>query len=235
MVRRMMWALACISTPVMAQQEATIATIPQISVGSRGEVKVVPDRATIQISVQTRAATAAAAATQNASRQKAVIDALRALGLAASDISTTGYNVYPEQRYEPNREPVVVGYNVTNTISVELKTLSMVGTVIDAALAKGANMISSLQFYASNTDEARQRAITSAIQKARAEADVAARAAGGTIGSLLEINIGAYFRPPPQPLQIQVRAAAAEMTPISPSDQTVAVDVSTRWSFVPNR
>jgi len=219
----------------MAQQEATIATIPQIAVGSRGEIKVAPDRATIQISVQTRAATAAAAATENAARQKAVIDALRALGLAAGDISTTGYNVFPEQRYEPNKEPVVIGYNVTNTITVELKTLSMVGPVIDTALGKGANMISSLQFYASNTEDARRRAITSAIQKARAEADVAARAAGGTIGTLLEINIGAYFRPPPQPLQIQARMTAAAETPISPGDQTIAVDVQTRWSFVPNR
>lgn len=237
MIRRFIWTFSFISTPLIAQQPAINPTIPQIAVGSRGEVKVAPDRATIQISVQTRGATAAAAAAENATRQKAVIDALRSLGLAASDISTAGYNIYPEQRYEPNREPVVVGYNVTNTLSVELKSLSMVGPVIDAAIGKGANMITSLQFYASNTEDARRRAITSAIQKARADADVAARAAGGSIGGLLEISIGAYFPQPPQPLQIRARMAAdaAQETPISPSDQTIAVDVSTRWSFMPGR
>ena len=208
--------------------------IPQIAVAARAEVKVVPDRANIQISVQTRATTAAAAAAENARKQKAVIDALRALKIDAKDISTAGYNVYPEQRYEQNREPVVVGYNVTNTLVVELKSIDLVGRAIDAALANGANMISSLQFYASNTDAARQEAIAMAVRKARTEADAAARAAGGTITGLLEINVGSHYAPPPRPMEVMARSAAAPAmdTPISAGDQIVAVDVSTRWSFV---
>jgi uncharacterized protein YggE len=70
--------------PLTAQQPAinpTVDPVPQIITSARGEVRVVPDRATIQISVQTRAATAAAAASENATKQKAVFDALRALGL----------------------------------------------------------------------------------------------------------------------------------------------------------
>lgn len=226
---------ALLSAPLIAQQPISTPASPQIAVGSRGEVKVTPDRATIHISVQTRAPTAAAAATENANRQKAVIDALRALGINPDDISTSGYNVYPEQRHEPNREAVVVGYNVTNTLLVELKGLNMVGRVIDAALSRGANMITSLQFFASNTETARRQAIASAIQKARLDADAAARAAGGTLGSLLEISIGAYFPRPPQPMEMSIRTTSAQATetPISPGDQTVAVDVSTRWSFVP--
>jgi uncharacterized protein YggE len=228
-------ALLVCSTPGLAQQGDINAAIPQIAVSSRGEVKVEPDRANIQISVQTRAATAAAAASENATKQKAVIDALRALGIDAKDISTMNYNVYPEQRYEQNREPVVVGYNVTNTLSVELKSIALVGRVIDASLAKGANMITSLQFYASNTEAARQEAIAKAIRLARSDADAAARAAGGSIVGLLEVSIGAYFPPPPRPLQIQARAAAGAMapeTPISAGDQTVSVDVGTRWRFM---
>ncbi|MGI9043188.1 MAG: SIMPL domain-containing protein [Gemmatimonadaceae bacterium] len=219
--------------PLGAQQGVINAPFPQISVGSRGEVKVTPDRANIQISVQTRAATAAAAATENASRQKAVIDALRALGLNANQISTVGYNVIPEQRYEPNREPVVIGYNVTNTISVEVTDLSMVGRIIDTSIARGANMITSLNFYASNTEAARRGAIATAIQTARLDADAAARAAGGTIGALLEVSIGAYF-PPPRPIEyaVQLRTAAVADTPIEPGDQTLSVNVSTRWSFI---
>ena len=218
-----------------AQQDAINATTPQISVASRGEVKVIPDRATIQISVQTRSETAAAAATENAKKQKAVIDALRALGIDARDISTAGYNVFPEQRYEPNREPVVIGYNVTNTVSVELKSISQVGPAIDAALSKGANMITSLQFYSSNTDSARQEAIAIAVRKARSDADAAARAAGGSISGLLEITVGAYYPPPPQPMEMKVRSAVAAAdvaTPITPGQQIVSVDVGTRWRFM---
>ena len=226
--------LALFSAPVMGQQPTSIAPIPQIAVAARAEVKVVPDRANIQISVQTRATTAAAAAAENAQKQKAVIDALRALKIDAKDISTSGYNVYPEQRYEPNREPVVVGYNVTNTLVVELKSIDLVGRAIDAALANGANMINSLQFYASNTEGARQEAIAMAVRKARTDADAAARAAGGTVTGLLEINVGSYYAPPPRPMEVMARATAAAPvmnTPISAGEQIVAVDVSTRWSF----
>lgn len=223
-----------LNTPLLAQQGDTKTPIPQITVSSRGEVKVVPDRADIQISVQTRAVTAAAAANDNARKQKAVIDALRAVGVGAADIATSGYNVYPEQRYEPNKEPIVVGYNVTNTVSVELKSLAMVGPTIDAALGKGANMITSLQFYASNTDAARQDAIAQAVRKARSDADAAARAAGGAISELLEISIGGYFPPPPRPMEMKARGAVAAQadTPIAVGDQTLAVDITTRWRFV---
>ena len=228
-------AVCLISAPLTAQESHTMAPIPQISVASRGEVKVVPDRANIQISVQTRAATADAAAAENARKQKAVIDALRALKIDAKDIATTGYNVYPEQRYEPNKEPVIVGYNVINTLSVELKSVDLVGRAIDAALANGANMINSLQFYASNTDAARQEAIAIAVRKARSDADAAARAAGGTITGLLEINVGSYYAPPPRPIELRAKGAMATTgavdTPITAGDQTVAVDISTRWQF----
>jgi uncharacterized protein YggE len=217
----------------MAQQGDINATIPQISIAARGEVKVTPDRANIQISVQTKAATAAAAASENATKQQAVIAALKKLGIDAKDISTAGYNVYPEQRYEPNKEPEIVGYNVTNTLSVDLKSIAMVGPAIDAALDKGANMITSLQFSASNTTLARQQAMTLAIQQARSDAEAAAKAAGGSIGGLLEVNVGAYYPPPPRPIQMMAKSVEARAdTPISAGDQTISVEVTTRWRFV---
>jgi uncharacterized protein YggE len=212
---------------------ASFSPIPQISVVGRGEVKVSPDRATIQISVQTRAATAAAAASENANKQQSVLTALRALGLGSDQLSTINYNVYPEQRFEQGKDPVIVGYNVTNAILADVRKLSQVGSVIDAALAHGANMIASLQFYASNTETARRAAIATAIEKARADADAAARAAHGTLGSLLEINVGAYSPPPPQPMMMRMAAGAAQAdTPINAGDQTLSVEVSTRWRFL---
>jgi len=211
---------------------ASLGAIPQISVGGRGEVKISPDRATIQISVQTRAATATAAAAENATKQQSVLTALRALGLGADQLSTINYNVYPEQRYEQGKEPVIVAYNVTNTILADVRKLSQVGQVIDAALAHGANMISSLQFYASNTEAARRSAIGTAIEKAHADADAAARAAHGSLGALLEINIGAFSSPPPQPMMRLATGVAQADTPINPGDQTVSVEVNTRWRFI---
>ncbi len=208
--------------------------IPQISVIGRGEIKVSSDRATIQISVQTRAPTAAAAAAENANRQQSVLASLRTLGLGNDQLSTINYNVYPEQRYEQGKEPVIIAYNVTNTILVDVRKLSQVGPVIDAALAHGANMITSLQFYASNTETARRSAIAIAIEKARADAEAAARAARGSLGTLLGIDIGAYSPPPPRPMMMMAKGVAAQAdTPINPGEETLAVEVSTRWRFIP--
>jgi uncharacterized protein YggE len=212
--------------------------IPQIAVTGRGEVKVSPDRATIQVSVQTRASTAAAAAAENATKQQSVLSALRALGFGNDQLSTINYNVYPEQRYDQGKEPVIVAYNVTNTILVDVRKLNQVGPAIDAALSHGANMITSLQFYASNTEAARRTAIGTAIEKARTDAEAAARAAGGSLGSLLEINIGAYAPPPPRPLMMSRLAAggvAQADTPINPGEETLSVEVGTRWRFNPGR
>jgi len=212
----------------------TSTTIAQIVVIGHGETKISPDRATIQISVQTRAATAAAASADNANKQQAVLSALRALGLGNDQLSTVNYNVYPEQRYEEGKEPTIVGYNVTNTILAEVRKLGQVGAVIDAALSHGANMITSLQFSASNTEVARRTAIAQAIEKARADAEAAARAAHGALGTLLEINIGSYSPVPPRPMVMFKTANAAQAdTPINPGEDTIAVDVSTRWRFIP--
>jgi uncharacterized protein YggE len=232
-------AILAVLTPVTVHAQDTRApldAIPQISVVGRGEIKVSPDRATIQISVQTRAVTAAAAAAENATKQQSVLSALKALGLTDDQLSTINYNVYPEQRYEQGKEPVIVAYNVTNTVLVDVRKLSQVGPVIDAALAHGANMIASLQFYASNTEVARRAAIASAIEKARADAEAAARAAHGTLGSLLEVSVASYSPPPPRPMMMARAMAggtAQADTPINPGDETLSVEVSTRWRFLP--
>ncbi len=234
-----LWALVgSVMAPLTVQAQdsrATIEPIPQIAVTGRGEVKVSPDRATIQVSVQTRAVSVAAAAAENATKQQSVLTALRTLGLQTDQLSTINYNVYPEQRYEQGKEPVIVAYNVTNTILVDVRKLNQVGPVIDAALSHGANMIAALQFYASNTETARRSAIATAIEKARADAEAAARAAHGSLGSLLEINIGAYSPPPPRPMmmaRVAAGAAQGDNTPINPGEETLSVEVSTRWRFI---
>lgn len=236
MKRNLLALCSVILAPLSVQSQAIMtpsAEVPQIAVVGRGEIKVSPDRATIQISVQTRGSTAAAAAAENASKQQSVLSALRALGLTNDQLSTLNYNVYPEQRYQEGKDPVITGYNVTNTILVDARKLTQVGPIIDAALAHGANTITSLQFYASNTETARRSAIAAAIENAHADAEAAARAAHGTLGTLLEISIGSYAPPPPRPMaMMKAGAMGAADTPINPGEETLSVEVATRWRFL---
>ena len=239
-------AIACASpaaaaqapSPSLVANAATVSPAPQIVTSATGETTVSPDRARIEISVQTRAATAAAAAAENARKQQAVLNALKELGFGSDQLSTTNYNLHPEMNYRENQTPRVTGYSATNSVLVEVRDLALVGRAIDASLGAGANMISSLSFYASNTDEARRSALTSAVARARADAEALARAAGGSLGTLLEIATVGPARPPVPFNTLQRRGGAtmeAAQTPINPGEQTISVFVTARWVFLGGR
>ena len=227
--------MATTSNSLMAQTVQTPAPIPQISTSANGEARVQPDRATIMFAVETRTQTAAKAGSDNAKRQKAVIDSLRRQGIGEGQISTTGYSVAPEMRYD-GKQPQVVGYVARNTVRVEVAKIEQVGALIDGALGAGANVVSSLRFYSSKADEARKAALADAVSKARSDADAMAKAAGGTLGTLIELSTSGAARPMGEEFAMARMATAdAAPTPIEPGEQTVTVFVSARWAFVPNR
>jgi uncharacterized protein YggE len=210
--------------------------LPQVVTTGTGEVRVTPDRATINIAVETRAPTAAAAGAENAKRQQATLDALRKAGIAKEHLSTVDYSVSPDYQYdrEGNKPPTVVGYVVRNTIRAEVRKLDDLGRIIDAALAAGANTIGAVEFTASNIDAARQQALANAVASARTQAEAMAKAAGGGIGRLLELNSQAYSRPPIPIMEMAaMRSAAKDVaeTPINPGEFVVTAMVTGRWEF----
>jgi uncharacterized protein YggE len=237
-------AVAC--APAMAQQPAPgpapmamshPAPVPVIVTSGQGESKITPDRARLEVSVQTRASTAADAGAQNAKKQQSVLDALRKIGFTSEQLSTVNYNLFPEMQYDRNgQSPRVVAYNATNTVRIDIRDIGMIGKAIDASLEAGANMISSLSFYSSNSDSARRAALTSAVARARSDAEAIAAAAGGTIGALMEISTS-DFAPPIIYNRAQMAgdmsAKIATATPIEPGEQTVTATVNARWAFVP--
>lgn len=205
----------------------------QIVTTGTGEVRVSPDRATIFIGVQSRAATAAAAGSDNARRQKAVIDTLKALGLASDQLTTMNYTMSPEMQYNQTAGTSrVVGYVVTNTVRADVRRIEDVGRLIDAALARGANEISSLQFTSSKADSARRSALAAAVADARADADALAKAVGGSLGPMVEVSTASM---PIRPMGVEMRGdllRSAAQTPIEPGQQTINATVTTRWLFV---
>jgi uncharacterized protein YggE len=231
--------LSVLVVPVEGQQDASRAPErPSISVSAQGSTRVTPDRATVQIGVQTQGPTAAAASAENARVAQRVIAAIKALGIGAEQISTVNYSVNPEYRHIENRRPEVIGYMVHNTVVVDVRQIEQVGRVIDASLGAGANMINSLDFYASNTEEARRAALAAAVTKARVDAEVIARAAGGTLGGLAEASVGAYMIPMRRENVSMMRgdvAMAPPPTPVEPGSELLSVQVMTRWYFVAGR
>ena len=211
---------------------------PQITVSARGEVQVAPDRARVQVGVETQGKTAAAAAAENNKKQAAVLAAIKGLGISSQQITTLGYNVSPVQRYDDKERRVVIdGYQVTNIVQVVTDKLDQAGPIIDAGLANGANRVAGLDFMVKDAAKARDAALAQAIESAKRQADVAAKAAGGQVAELLEINISEFERPEPRPMLAMAKmdAAASSPAPISEGTATVSVTVNTRWRFEKGR
>lgn len=228
-------ALVVAIPTVLSAQEQQRPMVPQIVVSAQGEAKVTPDKATISIGVQTRATTAADASAQNSRKQRAVIDAIKAKGVPAEQISTSSFNVNPETRYDREGQlaPKTISYLVSNVVTVELRRIDLVGPVIDAAIASGANQINALNFGVVNADSARRVALAAAVARSRADAEVMARAAGGSLGPLLEV-MAAEYSPPPRPMMMEMRAAAGADTgvPVEPGLESIRANVTARWQYL---
>ncbi len=218
--------LAVLASPVQAQ---VAAPPPAIVTNADAHTEVQADRAQLLVAVETRGATAAAAASENSRLTRAALDTLRAIGLSREQLGTFGYNVQPQYI-----QAKLNGYIARNTVRVDIRKVDDVGKIIDAALAGGATTIGGLQFTASNTDSARRDALARATAQARGDAEVVARAAGGTLGPLLELTTSGDngFRPVAY-ARAAVAGAVAAPTPIDAGPITVTINVSTRWQFIP--
>lgn len=207
-----------------------------ISVSAVGESTAVPDQAQILFWVQTRAATATEASRQNATLQEQVIRALRGAGIESRDLSTSGYSLSPDMQYdERERRARLVGYIARNGVQVRVRDIAKVGPLIDAAIAAGANEVGNLSFETSRAAELRRDALSRAVGNACRDAEVMARAAGGSLGRLLELSSSPRMQPPQPVYRMMAEANVAQdvATPIEPGELTVRSDVVARWEFLP--
>ena len=228
---------ALFASPLAAQSAVAPPAPPTIEVSGSGEAKVTPDRALVYVGVQTKGRTAALAGQENAKLATAVLDAVRASGIAREQIGTMNYSVNPSYRYYPDgRKPELTGYDASNTVRVEVRNLDLVGKVIDAALGAGANNISGINFFASQIDATKREALGAATTDARLSAEVMAKAAGGTLGALVTITSQMQDVPRPMPQVMglaRAKVADAETPMMAPTEQTVTATVVGRWQFIP--
>jgi uncharacterized protein len=242
--------VACVAGPasVRAQDRIPVPTPPpttgmgprSIHVTGTGEARATPDEAYVDLAVETQARTAKEAAAENARKMDSVVAALVQAGVPRKDIETRNYNLFPEYAPEPPRPvesrpqgPRVTGYRAVNSVQVRTRALDQLGGYIDRALAAGANRVDSVRFALSNPQEAQGRALTEAVKRARASAEVIAQSLGVKLGPVLEASTTTEA-PPVYPMRMAARAeGAADMvpTPISPGEQTVTGTVSLRYAI----
>lgn len=204
----------------------------RLDVSAQGEVTRAPDLVTIGAGVVTQAPTAGAAMTENARRMTATIAALRKAGIAERDIRTSALNLSPQYRYGQNQPPVITGYQASNQVNVRFHDIARAGAVLDALVAAGANQISGPDFEVEQADAALDEARAKAVAKARARAELYAKAAGLHVKRILSISeSGGDYRPPRPPMMMQMAAREASDTTVAPGEQSLSVTVAVSFEL----
>jgi uncharacterized protein YggE len=176
-----------------AAQEAPAATTatPTVTVVGHGSVTVTPDLASVSLGV-TVTETELADAQRKATRvMTKIIAAVKAAGVEEADIQTSYYSVYAMTRYDDTGTPLgVSGYQVSNQVNVTVRDLDAVGSLLEDAVAAGANTIYGVTFGVADTSKAESEARAEAVTDAKAVAEELAKAAGLTLGPLVSMSEG---------------------------------------------
>lgn len=205
------------------------ATWQTLSVTGTGRVTLTPDRASFSVGVQTVGPSLAAASQENAARMTAILAALRKAGATDRELRTTGLSMYPQQSAEPGKQPRIVGYQVSNNVTVTRNDVATIGALLEAAAQAGANTVSGVNFTVSDSARGRDTGLQAAFADAKAKADVLARAAGRSVGRALAITEGGASMPPvPMPMyrRAEMAQAASYAAPVESGAEEIAFTVS---------
>jgi uncharacterized protein YggE len=229
---------ALFSASALAQQATAPSREPgvpdTVSVTGVGRVSLTPDRFSFNGTVQTISPTVEEAVNENNTKTAAVIAALKNAGAKAEEIQTSNFSIFPQQDYSQQQQgklPRVIGYQVSNSITVTRKQVAEAGRLLQAAIAAGVNQTSGLSFSISDPTRGRDEGLRAAFADARAKAALLAAAAGRTLGPALSISeIGTSNPQPPRPMAgVRILAAQVITEPIpvesGTSEQSSTVSV----------
>jgi uncharacterized protein YggE len=190
-----------------------------VQASATATVSVAPDQARMQIGVVSQAATASAAAAQNATLLQSALDKLKAAAGPKAEVKTLSYSLTPNFDFSKGAH-TLKGYTATNTVQVTTDDLASVGKIIDAATQSGANEVSSLEYALKDQSQARAQALRKAALQARAEAEAMASALSLKLGKVIFLDEGG--QPPILPRTFTANQTVAMATPI---EQPQAINV----------
>lgn len=218
--------------------EENEAPHPSIAVTGVGRVNAVPDIAEISVGVQTLRPTAQAALAANTELMTSLMATLEQAGLAKKDIQTSNINVSPQfsqprpprpgmPQVAENEPPQIIGYQVSNTVTLTVRDISNLGALLDSVVKAGANQIYGIQFRVDKPESLLDQAREQAVADARRKAEILARAAGVELGPVRTISESSNIGGPQPMFRGRAMAMAAPMeVPVSAGEQEMTVSAS---------
>ena len=210
-----------------------------ISIDGRGEVQAAPDMATVNSGVTTQGTTAREALDANTAAMTELLAALKEAGIAERDIQTSGFSINPNYVYSDQRDaqgytppPVINGYQVANSVTVIVRELDELGTILDQSVTVGANTVNGVTFSVADPSALLNEARKAAFADARAKAELYATAAGGTLEDIESISETQGFNSPQPVAMYSMRAEAASAdVPVEGGELTFSINVNVQWDL----
>jgi len=199
-----------------------------VTVTGQATISVAPDTAEIRIGVTSHGKNAREASEINAKQMTTVMAAIEDRGVPERDIQTSRLSLQPQ--YDPNKAgPArLLGFQVTNQLTVKIRNIDKLPSILDHAIAAGANEMSGIEFEVSGESKLLDQAREAAIADARRKAELYAKAAGATLGRVVAITEeGAPS--PPRPLAAMRAGAGA--VPVAPGEQTLRAMVTVSYEL----
>lgn len=202
-------------------------TVRRLTVTGEGVAEAVPDMATIRVGVQNGAATAAEAMASTSAAMAAVLERLAGAGVAPRDVQTSGLSLSPVYDYsrQDGSPPRQVGFEARNGVTVRLRDIAAVGTVLDALVSDGANTLEGITFGLQDPvpamDEARRRAVA----EARRKAELYAEAAGVRLERLVSLDEARGLSPRPE-MFARAAAVADAAVPVAEGELSLSASVT---------
>lgn len=206
-----------------------------IWVNGEGKVTAEYDIAILRVGVEAQANSVADAQSQATDSMDKVMEALKDGGIDAKDIQTQSFNIRKVSRWDDNKQQeIIIGYRVTNMVTAKVRDINKAGEVIDAVVAAGGDLtrIDSIGFTVDDPAPYQKEAREKAFADAAAKAKQLAEAADVKLGKPIYITENTYFFGPIyRDAVMQSEGASSAMTPISPGETEITVNVQIAYDI----
>jgi uncharacterized protein YggE len=240
-------ALAGVLLAELSLSGAAIAAAPApaeeprlVTTNGVGEIRAQPDMATVTIGVLARKPTLEAARQEANRVQAALLAMTRELQIPNEKVQSTRVSASPEYTWnEPKRKREFVAYVVQRQVVVEVRDLEKLGSLMEKSLTAGANQVNDPVLDSSKRKELERQALALAVDDARRNADVLARAVGMSVGTARNVTGNGAFQPPsPMAMYKVARAVAADAPVESPEtyqtgEMVFTANANIVWDLVP--
>jgi uncharacterized protein YggE len=217
---------------VLSACGAAPAQVRTLNVSGNGTIYLAPDIANIYIGVHTEDPAIASAVSNNNTQTQGLVDALKNAGVAVKDIQTSNFSVYTSQSYDKlTGQSTGSNYAVDNTVYITVRDLSKLGSLLNTAVAAGANNINSVTFDVADKTAGMAQARQKAMANASSLANELAQTAGVKLGEIQNVSYSDNSSMPYYGMGGGGSAAPNASVPIQPGQTQISVTVSVTYTL----